>query len=73
MREEEHNRLRSLASMARVLNRPHPLPRLLELAAEEACLAMPAASIVEPQREMWAITPAVTSPEARAPAALQRW
>jgi diguanylate cyclase (GGDEF)-like protein len=45
MREEEPNRLRSLASMARVLNRPHPLPRLLELAAEEACRALPAASV----------------------------
>jgi diguanylate cyclase (GGDEF)-like protein len=44
MHEHEHNRLRSLASMARVLNRPHPLPRLLELAAEEACRALPAAS-----------------------------
>lgn len=45
MHDEEHNRLRSLASMARVLNRPHPLPRLLELAAEEACRALPAASV----------------------------
>lgn len=45
MHEAEHNRLRSLASMARVLNRHHPLPRLLELAAEEACRALPAASV----------------------------
>ncbi len=45
MHDDEHNRLRSLASMARVLNRPHPLPRLLELAAEEACRALPAASV----------------------------
>ncbi len=45
MHEQEHTRLRSLASMARVLNRPHPLPRLLELAAEEACRALPAASV----------------------------
>lgn len=45
MHETEHNRLRSLASMARVLNRPHPLPRLLELAAEEASRALPAASV----------------------------
>jgi diguanylate cyclase (GGDEF)-like protein len=41
---EEQSRLRSLASMARALNRSHPVPRLLELAAEEACRVMPAAS-----------------------------
>ncbi len=45
MQDQDHNRLRSLASLARVLHRPHPLPRLLELAAEEACRAMPAASV----------------------------
>jgi diguanylate cyclase (GGDEF)-like protein len=43
--DDERHRLRSLAAMARVLNRPHPLPRLLELAAEEACRALPAASV----------------------------
>ena len=45
MHDDEHSRLRSLAAIARVLNRPHPLPRLLELAAEEACRTLPAASV----------------------------
>jgi GAF domain-containing protein len=45
MQEQEQNRLRSLASMARVLSRSHQIPRLLELAAEEACRALPAASV----------------------------
>ena len=45
MHEHEQHRLRSLASMARALNRPHPLPHLLELAAEEVCRVMPAASV----------------------------
>ncbi len=45
MLEDERSRLRSLAALARALNRPHPVPRLLELAAEEARRSMPAASV----------------------------
>ena len=45
MHEDEHSRLRSLASMARVLNRSHPLTRILEIAAEEARRILPAASV----------------------------
>jgi diguanylate cyclase (GGDEF)-like protein len=45
MQEHERSRLRSLAALARALNRPHPVPRLLELAAEEARVSMPAASV----------------------------
>jgi diguanylate cyclase (GGDEF)-like protein len=45
MQEHERSRLRSLAALARALNRPHPVPRLLELAAEEARASMPAASV----------------------------
>ena len=45
MQEDERSRLRSLAALARALNRPHPVPRLLELAAEEARASMPAASV----------------------------
>ena len=38
-------RIRSLARMARALGRSDELPRLLELAAEEACVALGAASV----------------------------
>lgn len=44
MRVDEHSRLRSLAITARILSHPHPIPRLLEIAAEEVCRTLPAAS-----------------------------
>lgn len=45
MDEHEQSRLRSLASLARALNRPHVVRRLLELAAEEALRSLPASSV----------------------------
>ncbi|CAN5178477.1 sensor domain-containing diguanylate cyclase [soil metagenome] len=43
--EDEHARIHSLASMARVLGPSNELPRLLEMAAEEALGALCAASV----------------------------
>jgi diguanylate cyclase (GGDEF)-like protein len=42
---DEQSRLRSLAAMARALNRPQPLARLVEVAAQEALRGLPAASV----------------------------
>jgi diguanylate cyclase (GGDEF)-like protein len=42
--QHERSRLRGLASLGRALGRPRPLLQLLELAAEEACRILPAAS-----------------------------
>jgi diguanylate cyclase (GGDEF)-like protein len=42
---DEQSRLRSLASLARALNRAQALPGLLEIAADEALRTLPAASV----------------------------
>jgi diguanylate cyclase (GGDEF)-like protein len=42
--QHERSRLRGLASLGRALGHPRPLLELLELAAEEACRILPAAS-----------------------------
>lgn len=42
--QHERGRLRGLASLGRAVGRPCPLGQLLELAAEEACRVLPAAS-----------------------------
>lgn len=45
LEENDQSRLRSLAAMARALGRPHPVPRLIELAAEETRRTLRAASV----------------------------
>ncbi len=45
MRDAEQSRLRSLALMARRLSQPLTLSRIVEIAAEEACGSLPAASV----------------------------
>lgn len=45
MREAEQSRLHSLALMARRLSQPLTLSRIVEIAAEEACASLPAASV----------------------------
>jgi diguanylate cyclase (GGDEF)-like protein len=45
MRDAEQSRLRSLALMARRLSQPLSLSRIVEIAAEEACASLPAASV----------------------------
>lgn len=45
MRDAEQSRLRSLALMARRLSQPLSVSRIVEIAAEEACASLPAASV----------------------------
>jgi diguanylate cyclase (GGDEF)-like protein len=56
LHEDEHGRIRSLAAMARALGRPEPLPRLLEMAAEEARGTLRAASVSVSRLEPGGIT-----------------